>query len=979
MEPQKINFIRMLILISLISSIYAWSYSFSGNTYTIFGAPTPTNTNPQVAYYPKDRFVLAWTGSSSGADNIVNYGLYNSDGSMLQAGIQVDNGGGNNENAWVTVDNSGGFVVIWSRRASGSGVAACVNNLDVFARYYDSTLTPGTITKVNPLNPSFCSTAYYPSVIYTGTSFVGCYASVVVKFSNTPTINVLASRSIEKTGTKQFDDYCVLTSLGNGTIAASYVTSYSGSSSQVFYAILKESDLSVILSSTQVSTTFTQQKSPSIALLPTSTPVKFVIVWGESDQNIFAQLFDLNGAAVNLSFQVNTTTPSCCASVKYVSLNGFAVTYTANNNVKFQTFGTDGVQNGTEVPIPGAGGGSSKINADPKLDKYFMIAYSNSMMSTVLTVYSDDVPCINFVFGIGTTDSSPMKIPFSKDFQDIYFQTQAVNGKVRDSVGYVGTTGFYDASDCKYEFTDKTLTDSFTYTTAPTDSPCTATIGPCYVACNSCSDIGNATDPKCITCNITGGYFPLSDDSTKCYNSKPTGYYSGTNVWNKCYASCQDCIQYPVDNTVDMKCTICAANYYPKEDSLSSNCFTGTVAGYYLDVNVYKKGQAAITTPTSGCYSICQTCNQPSSVSNPNCLTCIANYFPKEDNLTNCFNGIQPQYYLNNNIYKKCYSTCQTCNSLGTDSNHQCSTCISNYFPKSDNMSSCFTGDIPQYSFSEGIYQKCFYLCKTCILSGTPTNNQCSSCIDGYYPKEDYPNNCYTGQYPQYYLDNGIYKKCYPTCQECNITGDEVDHQCTTCVAKYYPKIDFATNCFTDIQAYYYLDDNNIYQKCYPTCLTCSSMGTEIDHKCLSCVNNYYPNVDNPTSCFTGQQDGYTLEGTMYQKCQNCSTTIKLINSCETSPCLNNGLCSIKLNKVNCECTAEFVGWLCQYNIETLSLEELIKVYYDTDTIQSIYDLIAVLSTHFPIDKDDLLNALYNYLSITFFNHSSSGYENYQY
>ena len=50
------------------------------------------------------------------------------------------------------------------------------------------------------------------------------------------------------------------------------------------------------------------------------------------------------------------------------------------------------------------------------------------------------------------------------------------------------------------------------------------------------------------------------------------------------------------------------------------------------------------------------------------CTQCNANYYPKENDPSNlgeyinCYNNIQEGYYLDNNLYKKCYYTCKSCN-----------------------------------------------------------------------------------------------------------------------------------------------------------------------------------------------------------------------------------------------------------------------------------------------------------------------------
>jgi hypothetical protein len=72
----------------------------------------------------------------------------------------------------------------------------------------------------------------------------------------------------------------------------------------------------------------------------------------------------------------------------------------------------------------------------------------------------------------------------------------------------------------------------------------------------------------------------------------------------------------------------------------------------------------------------------------------------------------------------------------------KCNSCLSNYFPKDDNLTSCFTGILPGYQLIANIYTKqCYSLCKNCI--GEPTDPtidmfcEPNSCKQGYYPKID--------------------------------------------------------------------------------------------------------------------------------------------------------------------------------------------------------------------------------------------------
>ena len=49
------------------------------------------------------------------------------------------------------------------------------------------------------------------------------------------------------------------------------------------------------------------------------------------------------------------------------------------------------------------------------------------------------------------------------------------------------------------------------------------------------------------------------------------------------------------------------------------------------------------------------------------------------------------------------------------------------------------------------------------------------------------------------YLDNNIYKKCYYTCKECELGGNNITHNCLTCKDNYT----------------FVLNNNTYYNNCY--------------------------------------------------------------------------------------------------------------------------------------------------------------------
>ena len=89
----------------------------------------------------------------------------------------------------------------------------------------------------------------------------------------------------------------------------------------------------------------------------------------------------------------------------------------------------------------------------------------------------------------------------------------------------------------------------------------------------------------------------------------------------------------------------------------------------------------------------------------------------------------------------------------------------------------------------------------------------CTKCNINYFPKENDPMNmgeyinCYKD--PEgYYLGNNLYRKCYYTCKTCNISGNNISHNCIECNANYTIEIKYNNyfNCYNNCD-----DENNKY------------------------------------------------------------------------------------------------------------------------------------------------------------------------
>ena len=121
--------------------------------------------------------------------------------------------------------------------------------------------------------------------------------------------------------------------------------------------------------------------------------------------------------------------------------------------------------------------------------------------------------------------------------------------------------------------------------------------------------------------------------------------------------------------------------------------------------------------------------------------------------------------------------------------------------------------------------QQCEYSkCLTCSKESI-SYNLCLKCNNNYYPKEnDITNikeyiNCYE-KINGYYLDkiDFIFKKCYYSCETCEIKGDNMTHNCLKCKSNFNSsvKINNYSNCYENIDNSYDINEyksNSIINK----------------------------------------------------------------------------------------------------------------------------------------------------------------------
>ena len=152
--------------------------------------------------------------------------------------------------------------------------------------------------------------------------------------------------------------------------------------------------------------------------------------------------------------------------------------------------------------------------------------------------------------------------------------------------------------------------------------------------------------------------------------------------------------------------------------------------------------------------------------------------------------------YEHNNI---CYSICQN----GSFLNFNKTECI-DYIPEGYYLTDYFNKTI----------EKCSIKCKNCSYESM-LNNSCIYCNedDYYYPVYNQNNlyiNCLNNETSDgFYLDNNVYKECFPTCKRCYYFGNNNEHNCIECKHNYTL---INNNCYESCQYYYFINSSGGYE-----------------------------------------------------------------------------------------------------------------------------------------------------------------------
>ena len=122
------------------------------------------------------------------------------------------------------------------------------------------------------------------------------------------------------------------------------------------------------------------------------------------------------------------------------------------------------------------------------------------------------------------------------------------------------------------------------------------------------------------------------DASNKeCVENCPNGYIINNSTHKICKCELDKCLTCPNVDLEKNLCTECNKGYYPKENDIKNlgeyiNYYNEIEEGYYLDINIYKK-----------CYYSCKACKLKGNETYHNYLECNSNYI-FEININNYIN-----------------------------------------------------------------------------------------------------------------------------------------------------------------------------------------------------------------------------------------------------------------------------------------------------------------------------------------------------
>ena len=223
-----------------------------------------------------------------------------------------------------------------------------------------------------------------------------------------------------------------------------------------------------------------------------------------------------------------------------------------------------------------------------------------------------------------------------------------------------------------------------------------------------------------------GTYLLEDNKDNLCYNNSPIGYYfnSDSEIYKKCYETCSECVKE--GDVTNNNCLECKTNYTFYTNLLNiTNCYQNCSFYYYFDDsnefhctdNCQGKYNKSII-EKSKCIDDCKRDDIYRYTFNNTCYQKCPNgtYILEDQEDFICYDHVLDGYYLDtkNEIYKKCYETCNVCNKGGNKTNNNCLECKTNYTFYTDllNIPNCYPNCNKYFYFNESNEFQCTDNCQ---------------------------------------------------------------------------------------------------------------------------------------------------------------------------------------------------------------------------------------------------------------------------
>ena len=341
----------------------------------------------------------------------------------------------------------------------------------------------------------------------------------------------------------------------------------------------------------------------------------------------------------------------------------------------------------------------------------------------------------------------------------------------------------------------------------------------CYESCKNCDADKDQNIHNCVECE-TNYYFFESQGSKTCYSESTIlsngyhNYYLNTTytpkVWKPCNRNCYSCSSGGAD-----KCIRCNVDTYPEcayLEATNKECYknmTGTNHFFNHERKCF-----------GTCDPDCLLCDAEPQGDTKNCIKCPDG---KQLHNKNCLSGCPSDYY---EYGEKCVPDCpiythkkediKACINCQIDSTNKCIYLGTNP-DLSQHINECVPCnlDIGHNIFKAndeiGILDDCYQDCSSCSQRGTTTRMNCDSCKDGKCVVRE-TGNCVERNFnvDYHYMKDDTtecsYEKCYPTCKTCSGPGDVIHHNCITCRDNFQFDPSTSGNCVELCQFYWFID-----------------------------------------------------------------------------------------------------------------------------------------------------------------------------